>query len=432
MFLKKNPQTTPVVKVKKASDIINTGSHKQKKYLSLMLVPSYSTGKTRTLRIPRATFYAVLVALFVVSAVIAGLQIRADHMRRVAEQYSHDLADTQDQFEAFRLESYEEFEELLAAYRDVHEDLSEEEIRHMATENLLRREHQAILDGLGDVIADQERQIEEALQILEAAIEGLTARAFIPPIAPLVAQLQASQAEVRASFESASYDTYMNGLYGYADEYINGSPIGVVLSDGVIPIDDDGVIPISAAMASIAPMTLYLPPLITEEYLHNRLEENQRTLDMLMALKEDFVDVRERILPYCRNFPTLWPVNVAISSPFGSRANPFGGGGWQFHSGVDLAAPMGTPIRAAGGGTVTRSGWVSGGLGIVVEIYHGNGISTVYAHNRENLVSVGDRVERGQVIARIGMTGATTGPHVHYEVIVNGVRVNPIHYMLER
>ena len=430
MFLKKNPQTTPAIKVKKASDIINSGSHKQKKYLSLMLVPSYSTGKTRTLRIPRAMFYAVLAALFAVSAVIAGLQIRADHMRRLAEQVNDDLVATQYEFEAFRLESYEEFEELLAAYREVHSDLSDEEVRHMATENILRRQHQAVLDGLGDVISSQERQIEEAMQLLEAAIEGLSARAFIPPIAPLVAQLQESQAEVRASFESAV--EYTNG---YVSDYENGIPVGVVLSDGAVidgqvDVDDqvNGIVPLHAAAM---PMYLSLPPLITEEYLLNRLEENQRTLDLLLALKEDFVDIRERILPYCRNFPTLRPVNVGISSPFGSRPNPFGGAGWQFHSGIDLAAPMGTPIRAAGGGVVTQSGWVSGGLGIIVVIDHGNGIQTLYAHNRENLVSVGDRVERGQIIARIGMTGATTGPHVHYEVIVDGVRVNPINFLLE-
>jgi len=428
MFLKKNPQTTPVVKVKKASDIINSGSHKQKKYLSLMLVPSYSTGKTRTLRIPRATFYGVLVALFVISAVIAGLQIRADHMRRLAEDVNHELVSTQDEFAAYQVARAEEIYDIEEALRALHGDLNEEEMRNFLAEELLRRQHQRSLDNLDEVIAEQERQIEEFEQMLQAAIEGLAARAFIPPIAPLVNQLQTSQAEIRTSFEPAFNGIY---AYGYDSEYENGSPLSRVLSDGAVPMDDmlpmDGIMP----MAIAAPLYFSLPPLVTEDCLHRRLEENQHVIDMLIALMEDFVDVRERIIPYCLNFPTLWPVRGYISSGFGSRPNPFGGAGWQFHSGVDIPGPMGTPIRAAGGGVVTRSGFVSGGLGNVVIIYHGNGLETVYAHNRENLVQEGDRVERGQIIARIGMTGATTGPHVHYEVRRNGVQIDPRSFLLE-
>jgi len=426
MFLKKNTQMPSVVKVKKASDIINSASHKQKKYLSLMLVPSYSTGKTRTLRIPRATFYGVLAALFIVSAVIAGLQIRADFMRREAERINHVLEDTQYEFITYQITRAEEFNEIEEALREAHGNLSEEEFRNLMEETLLRRQHQRALDNLGDVIAEQERQIEEFEQMLQAAIEGLAARAFIPPIAPLVNQLQTSQAEIRTSFEPVLNDEDYGYTYGYENGSAFASPVGIVLSEGVILTD--GVVPVGAA---IAPMNFALPPLVTEEYLHARLEENQHVLDMLMALMEDFVDIRERIIPYCLNFPTLWPVRGDISSGFGTRANPFGGAGWQFHAGVDILGPMGTPIRAAGGGVVTRSGFASGGLGNVVIIYHGNGIETLYAHNRENLVQEGDRVERGQIIARIGMTGATTGPHVHYEVRVNGVQRDPRNFLLE-
>jgi len=117
----------------------------------------------------------------------------------------------------------------------------------------------------------------------------------------------------------------------------------------------------------------------------------------------------------------LWPVSGGrISSPFGQR-------GRSFHAGVDIAAAHGTAILAADSGVVTAAGW-NGGFGIMVAIDHGNGTSTLYAHNSSNLVSVGQRVQRGQQIARIGSTGNSTGPHVHFEVHRNGSQVNPLQF----
>jgi murein DD-endopeptidase MepM/ murein hydrolase activator NlpD len=100
------------------------------------------------------------------------------------------------------------------------------------------------------------------------------------------------------------------------------------------------------------------------------------------------------------------------------------------HNGIDISAPSGTPILATGGGTVTFSGW-QGAYGHKVIIDHGFGIRTVYAHNSRNLVSVGQVVERGDHIANVGSTGNSTGPHVHYEVLVNGTAVNPVNFFLE-
>ncbi|MGF7184044.1 murein DD-endopeptidase MepM/ murein hydrolase activator NlpD [Desulfitispora alkaliphila] len=116
-----------------------------------------------------------------------------------------------------------------------------------------------------------------------------------------------------------------------------------------------------------------------------------------------------------------WPVNGTITSPFGPR-----GGG--YHHGLDIGARTGTSIRAADAGRVTFSGW-RGAYGYMIEIDHGDGVSTRYAHNSANLVSVGDRVSRGQVIGRVGSTGRSTGPHVHFEVRVNGRAQNPINYL---
>jgi len=126
----------------------------------------------------------------------------------------------------------------------------------------------------------------------------------------------------------------------------------------------------------------------------------------------------------------IWPSDFTtrVTSGFGPRVSP-GGIGSTNHRGIDIAAPgiNGTNILAAASGVVTYSGWM-GGFGNVVMINHGNGYVTVYAHNSANLVSRGDNVVQGQVIARVGSTGNSTGPHIHFEIIRNGVHINPMIY----
>ncbi len=96
----------------------------------------------------------------------------------------------------------------------------------------------------------------------------------------------------------------------------------------------------------------------------------------------------------------------------------------EFHEGVDFASKSGSLVSSVGAGIVTWSG-KRFGYGYMVEINHGNGYVTRYAHNKKNLVSVGEKVEKGQAIAVIGSTGRSTGPHVHFEVVHNGKHVNP-------
>lgn len=102
--------------------------------------------------------------------------------------------------------------------------------------------------------------------------------------------------------------------------------------------------------------------------------------------------------------------------------------GWR-HTGIDVPAPAGQPIYAADDGVVITAGWSRGGYGIYVIVDHGNGLQTLYGHNSRNLVERGDRVARGQVIANIGSTGRSTGPHVHFEIRVEGDKVNPLDYL---
>jgi len=121
----------------------------------------------------------------------------------------------------------------------------------------------------------------------------------------------------------------------------------------------------------------------------------------------------------------LWPVDGprGVNSPYGNRSHPITGRR-EMHTGVDLRAASGTPILAAEAGVVVESRYVRG-WGNRVVISHGNGLSTMYAHNSRNIVTVGEEVQRGQVIARAGSTGISTGPHLHFEVWVNGQHVNP-------
>lgn len=117
----------------------------------------------------------------------------------------------------------------------------------------------------------------------------------------------------------------------------------------------------------------------------------------------------------------VWPVNGVVVSGFGMR--------WgRMHEGIDIAASTGTPIRAAAAGTVIWSGW-RGGYGNAVIIDHGNALATVYAHASALLVTQGQRVSQGQTIALVGSTGNSSGPHLHFEVRVNGVAVDPLLYL---
>jgi len=128
------------------------------------------------------------------------------------------------------------------------------------------------------------------------------------------------------------------------------------------------------------------------------------------------------------NTPSIWPVSGAVTSGFGWRNSPWGDGN-ELHPGIDIAAGMGTPVVATADGEVVKSGW-SGGYGNIVQINHGNGIETIYGHNSQIAVSVGQSVRKGQVISYAGSTGKSTGPHVHYEVRINGTAVDPIKFLV--
>ena len=123
----------------------------------------------------------------------------------------------------------------------------------------------------------------------------------------------------------------------------------------------------------------------------------------------------------------LWPASGPISSPYGKRVHPISGAN-GFHTGIDIAAGKGAPIVASKSGTVAFSG-VQSGYGNVVIVDHGGGVQTLYAHADTLLVSKGQKVSRGQKIATVGSTGNSTGPHLHFEVRINGKHTDPMGYL---
>lgn len=141
----------------------------------------------------------------------------------------------------------------------------------------------------------------------------------------------------------------------------------------------------------------------------------------------DLAKTEEKLEEYMTSIPTLWPAEGKISSYFGARKDPFESGE-GFHEGIDIAAAYGEDILASADGVVVSAGWY-GGYGKAVIIDHGNGITTLYGHTSSILVKEGRHVKKGDLIARIGSTGRSTGAHLHFEVLINGKAVNPLEYL---
>lgn len=126
--------------------------------------------------------------------------------------------------------------------------------------------------------------------------------------------------------------------------------------------------------------------------------------------------------------PSLWPVHGQITGGFGERMDPLSGEE-AIHNGIDISAPKGTDVEATGDGVVLEAGRHEEGYGNEIVIDHGNGIKTKYAHLSEVYVVAGQEVREGEVIGAVGTTGRSTGPHLHYEVMVGQLHVNPARYL---
>jgi len=349
-------------------------------------------------------FYCILGVVFAVSTITAGLWISRQRFAQQYETTREYLYHTQEEFEEFQTQTLEEQARMLDEHLQLYEQLTDEQRQARIQQFLLQQEQQNALNELRIQLDELEQMIRYFDEQRQIAIEGLTNRLHIPPVAAMYNLLLESQAKLLSQsviFTEAGYEP---------------SAYAVPVTVGFVSFVDDNYDPGTA---------------LNEAALQYRIGVLSAELDLQKELMEDLQARRRSLDPHLRNFPTMWPINGQISSPFGWRRNPFGGGGSEFHGGIDLRSPTGTPIRAAGGGTVIFNGW-QGGYGNTIILCHGNGYTTLYAHNSVNLANVGQRVERGDIIARVGTTGRVTGAHVHYEVQLNGERINPRPFMMER
>lgn len=149
------------------------------------------------------------------------------------------------------------------------------------------------------------------------------------------------------------------------------------------------------------------------------IENNIHALDQYLLDKESFLN----------STPTILPADGWITSYFGQRMSPWAGR-LKMHEGLDVGAPYGTAVHAPADGIVTFSG-EKAGFGKFVQIDHGYGIETIYAHNQSLSVRAGQKIKRGALLAGVGNTGHSTGPHLHYEVRVNGIAVDPLYFILD-
>jgi len=381
---------------KKASELINTKSHNQKKYISLMVVPSYTTGKTRSLKIPRIMFHGTIFTLIIIGLIVFGGYLSSAYFARIASNLSGALDETKEAFTNFQLTSEEEINSILESSVQMYENFSEEQNRVLNERNNLLKGHQEELESIWGHIETIEQLIGEIEEEQRELINNLGARGeIIPPIVTILNELKNAQEEIR----------FLSDYNRRQSIYETGA-------------------------ASVGLMSTRMS---VEEELLNHVMFLLDELELQQMLLDNIRHYGNRMEVYLHNFPTLWPLCLEVgqvTSGFGWRANALGGSGSEHHSGIDIAAPTGTPIRATGGGVVQFVGWMNG-YGNTVIINHGNGITTLYAHNQINKVYEGQTITRGEIIALVGSTGRSTAPHLHYEVLINGVAQNPTPFLSE-
>ena len=250
------------------------------------------------------------------------------------------------------------------------------------------------LQGLTGKLDEQRNSINTIRQENEGTLDALSIR-----IAQMNARMIRLDALGRRLIDMANID---DGEFDFDSNPAVGGPEELMLAGSNI-----------AAFEMLDAMNL----------LGEQLSNREAQLDTLESVLMN-QNLKDRVYPQGRPVSAGW-----ISSYFGKRTDPFTGKA-AIHTGIDFAGKSGAEIAAVADGIVT---WSADryGYGLMVELNHGSGYSTRYAHNLQNLVSVGDEVKKGQIVALMGKTGRATGPNLHFEVLHNGSRVNPVKFIRE-
>ena len=195
----------------------------------------------------------------------------------------------------------------------------------------------------------------------------------------------------------------------------------------------------SQITAQVAAQPLQAPPAVqTDAIDYSRPSANELAFNSGGPAEDNEADGENteldnqlRIIQASSNpafLPTMWAHLGKINNEFGFRRNPFGGRAYEFHPGMDIDGERGDLVIAPANGTVISAGY-KGGYGNMVEIDHGNGLTTRYGHMSKIEAAAGDTISRGQLIGYVGSTGRSTGPHLHYELRINDRPINPRHFL---
>jgi len=343
------------------------GRHQQSKYFTLMLIP-YSSSKTKQVRIPHWTLYLLFSIVFVVASVFFIFDLRNKHLASQIEDLEMIAENKQKDLEDIIEKNWELLQE-----------------KNLSTQDLLEQETQ--FRSLIDFYQDELKTYEEKAIDLETKIDELNEIKL-----DLYDTLSKKLGDEPNLGISVTSQTSINGKITFASEK---------------PTVDKDVVKLR----------------MTYSELESKLNTEINDFYILQNEVNKHSD-------YFKALPNRWPIDgdVFITSYFGSRSNPFTGGGSEPHLAIDMRASTGTPVYATGGGTVQFAG-IQSGYGYLVIIDHGYGITTYYAHNSSLNVSAGNTVERGDLIAYSGSTGRSTGPHVHYEVRINDVPHDPLDFI---
>lgn len=204
-----------------------------------------------------------------------------------------------------------------------------------------------------------------------------------------------------------------------------------VMQKGIGPVADDDELPDVKKLTSFKKYELLSDAGeagVSFNDLELKMDEVDDTIASVEMRLQQVYEFHQDKLAYWASIPSIWPVRGWVTSDFGVRRGPRIG--TRFHEGIDIAASIGTPVYASGDGLITFAGYKHG-LGKTIIIDHGFGVTTIYGHNSRLYVKEGQRVRRGMTIADVGRTGRSTGPHLHYQVEVDGVPVDPMRYIIE-
>lgn len=295
----------------------------------------------------------------------------------------------------------------------------------------------------------EEESLTEKLRQLEEAIDENESKLTV-----LEEELEAAEKKVDTQTENLNSrlrNMYKSGSVGFIDVLMDSGSFSEFLTNldlvrMIYSSDKDVLDQLQEAHDEVEKKKEEVETLKAElEESHAVVEEeketiaasNEETEKMLDELKEEADRLTATIVQEGSSSSNsqytggvmAWPApsSGTITSPFGYRTHPISGS-YSFHTGVDIGASSGSAIVAANNGTVISAGW-NGGYGKCVIVDHGGGIVTLYAHCSSIYVSVGQSVSRGETIAAVGSTGNSTGPHLHFEVRVDGSYVNPIPYI---